>query len=113
MNEDGDPFDAVFAVSGAALPAWRVAVKVAFLWTSSLGELGLEPQTHQILIDRVEGTAATVTGDLPEQLDGETVVMPGRAPGCSNDEYADGYFKHRWLHLFPLSVVELQRAQDY
>lgn len=113
VNADGDEFDAEFVVSDDDLPAWRTAVKVAVIWTSDEEEVGLPARTHLIMIDRVEGTSVQLEGDLPEQVDGETKVLIGWAPGCTNDQVADGYFRHRRMRLEPLSVIELQRALDY
>lgn len=113
QNAAGNPYEAVYPISGADLPGFLRTDKIGLRWTSDLEELALPAQTHSIFFNRERGTDGAVAGTVPTQIDGETRVYPGRVLGCSNDEYADCYLRHFEAYPWCLTDADLLRALSY
>ena len=99
-----DGTDAIKAVSGAALPARGVKVKLCVRWVSTGGELGLPEYTHEIAADDVWGTPAVLAN--PIEIDPTATVYVG---SNGDDSWSDAFLAHADVSPFVLLDKELER----
>jgi hypothetical protein len=94
---------AVFAVSGATIPARGVKVKIAVRWVAEDGELGLPSFTFQIFVNDVKGTDQVLAA-VPAINPTSTIYV-----GSDGDTWADGTLRHADFCPLVLLDEELQR----
>lgn len=101
---DGNAYEAVRSVSGAALPTRDVQQKLTVRWVADGGELGMLPYSHQIAVDGVWGTTAVI--EDPMVLEPTATVYVG---SNGDDSWGDAFLAHADVSPLVLTDEELER----
>ncbi len=110
---------AEFATSGATIPRYFQAVKLAARWIGASAELGLAVRTLDIFVNGVKGTAGTAAAYCRQAASGGYVALGRKVPASgaigSSDAphyYADGYLADMEIRYSCPNNTEVARLHN-